>query len=648
MNKITLFFITLLCLALKLQAQSTFELGPTNEAIDNFFQTEGIQISNSVLISGNRDEQLALISDGVDGANLSIDQGIAFSTGNIEFDLSNNNSQAVTSNTHSPYLDDDLRNIDSLAVFDVVIYQFDVEIQSPTVNQIKFRYQFGSEEYPNWVGSQFNDVFAIFVSGPGFEDATNVATIPTSGNPTAVNFVNGGVLGSNSDGSPADLSQTNLYINNGHVNDGSSNTNPQPGPFPVHAEYNGITEIIESQISGLQFGETYTIKIAIADVADAAYDSGVIFDPLITDFGEADLSFSKDGEIFEMQNEEYLTPGDLLRYEFILTNLGEQLLTSIEIDDFSFPEELQIPPLENTSLLSGESLTIEAFYAITQEDINTGVVYNQAEATAITESSQSLNVLSVDPTPIPQNNPFYLQSCPECTAVILPQNPAISLIKSARVNPDIPYAPELNEVLVYDFEVKNTGNVDLYDLELNDELDFIEIYGEIDFLQVGQIDTASFFANYPIQQIDLDRGEVINQAQIFAFSPLDIQVSDASDFDNFFDDRPTRVEFSECNLEVFNAITPNNDGINDVFKIQGIECFPENRLQIFNRYGVKIYDEKNYDNQQVVFDGKSTGRATIGKDSKLPSGVYFYILEYSDREGAKQKKQGDLYINTGN
>jgi len=648
MNKFLLFIFIFSSFIVHLHAQSNIELGPTNEEIDNFFQAEGIEILNSILIAGSREGQIALISNGIDGANFSIDQGIVFSTGDVEFDLSNNNSQAVTSNSHIPFFDDDLRSIDSLAIFDVVIYQFDVEIQSPSVNQIKFRYQFGSEEYPNWVGSQFNDVFAIFVTGPGFEDGTNVATIPTSGNPTAVNSVNGGVLGANSDGTPADLSQTDLYINNGHINDGSSNTNPQPGPFPVYIEYNGITELIESEISGLQFGETYTIKIAIADVADAAYDSGVIFDPLITNFGEADLSLTKDGEVFEMQNEEFLTPGDLIQYEFTISNLGEQILSDITLEDLSFPDEIEIPELETTTLFPGESVSVNAVYAITQEDINAGVVYNQAQSTAVAESSEEQFELSVDPTPLPPNSPFYLESCPDCTAVILPQNPSIALIKSANIDPDIPYAPEVNDILVYHFVVTNTGNVDLFDVELVDQLQGIEIFGEIDFLGVGESISQAFTANYPIQQSDLDRGEIENQAEVFAFSPLDVEVTDLSDFENFFDERPTIVMFSECNLEVFNAITPNGDGINDTFKIQGIECFPENKVQIFNRYGVKIYEDKNYDNQNVVFDGKSSGRATVSRSSGVPSGVYFYILEYTDRDGEKHKKQGDLFITTGN
>ncbi|MCH8534585.1 MAG: gliding motility-associated C-terminal domain-containing protein [Flavobacteriaceae bacterium] len=647
LNKYFILVLAIFCVG-SLFAQSTINLGPSDEVINNFFEAEGISILNSSLISGNRDEQIALLSNGIEGANLAIDQGIAFSTGNIESDLLSINQSAETSNTHQAFVDADLQSIDSLAVFDPVIYQFEIQITNPTVTQIKIRYQFGSEEYPNWVGSRFNDVFAVFVSGPGFEETINVASIPTSGNPTAVNFVNGGVEGANSDGSPTDLTQTDLYINNGHVTDGSANNNPQPGPFPIHIEYNGITEVIESTITGLQFGEVYTIKLAIADVADQAFDSGVIFEPFITNIEQSEISLLKEGEIFEMQNQDYLTPGDLIKYSFTIINIGEQTLTSLMLNDFSFPDQIEIPELETTTLFPGDTISVEAFYAISQDDINAGVVYNQAEVFAIDQASQDLIAFSKDPTPLPEDHPFYLASCPFCTVVILPQNPQINLVKRALIDINTPIPPVINQEIIYSFDLKNTGNVDLYDLELIDHLPGIEIMGSVDFLQVGEIATESFTASYRVQQIDIEQGQVLNQAEVFAYSPLDQEVSDLSDFDNFFQDRPTIVEFSECQLEIFNAITPNDDGINDVFKIQGIECFPDNRVQIFNRYGVKIYDDKNYDNQQVVFDGKSSGRATLSSSSGVPSGVYFYILEYTDREGVKHKKQGDLYINQGN
>jgi uncharacterized repeat protein (TIGR01451 family) len=65
----------------------------------------------------------------------------------------------------------------------------------------------------------------------------------------------------------------------------------QPGPFPVTMEWNGLTNLLTAEKRGLTAGGTYTLKIAVADVFDAEYDSGVIFDIISgvygRDYGDA-------------------------------------------------------------------------------------------------------------------------------------------------------------------------------------------------------------------------------------------------------------------------------------------------------------------------------------------------------------------------
>ncbi|MFD2040781.1 gliding motility-associated C-terminal domain-containing protein, partial [Flavobacterium artemisiae] len=99
-----------------------------------------------------------------------------------------------------------------------------------------------------------------------------------------------------------------------------------------------------------------------------------------------------------------------------------------------------------------------------------------------------------------------------------------------------------------------------------------------------------------------------------------------------------------CPPNIYNALSPNGDGMNDTFVIEGIDCFPNNTVSIYNRYGVLIYEKKGYDNVTNPFEGFSDGRATVLKGDKLPTGTYFYILEYEDN-GRHGKKSGYLYIN---
>ena len=79
-----------------------------------------------------------------------------------------------------------------------------------------------------------------------------------------------------------------------------------------------------------------------------------------------------------------------------------------------------------------------------------------------------------------------------------------------------------------------------------------------------------------------------------------------------------------CNFaEIPQLVTPNGDGHNDVWFIPGINAYPEARVELYNRWGAKIFDASPYQNN---WDGYSSGMATIGKD-RLPAGTYFYVIQ---------------------
>lgn len=101
----------------------------------------------------------------------------------------------------------------------------------------------------------------------------------------------------------------------------------------------------------------------------------------------------------------------------------------------------------------------------------------------------------------------------------------------------------------------------------------------------------------------------------------------------------------EDEIEVFNVITPNGDGVHDVLSIDGLEDFPENTIRIYNRWGVLVYSTNAYNTEGNVFDGTSTGRVTIAEERDLPVGTYFYILDYKDATGETKTLSGYLYLN---
>ncbi|MFM1877498.1 MAG: hypothetical protein RLZZ241_364, partial [Bacteroidota bacterium] len=94
---------------------------------------------------------------------------------------------------------------------------------------------------------------------------------------------------------------------------------------------------------------------------------------------------------------------------------------------------------------------------------------------------------------------------------------------------------------------------------------------------------------------------------------------------------------------VFELITPNQDGRNDFLFIQNVDKTTNNSLQIFNRWGVSVYEGKNYNNQNRVFDGRSRNKTSINASNYLPSGVYFYVFEYEMNQ-QKNVIRGYLYL----
>lgn len=98
-------------------------------------------------------------------------------------------------------------------------------------------------------------------------------------------------------------------------------------------------------------------------------------------------------------------------------------------------------------------------------------------------------------------------------------------------------------------------------------------------------------------------------------------------------------------IEVFNVITPNGDGIHDVLTINGLESYPDNSIRIYNRWGVLVYGTQAYNTHGNIFNGSSEGRVTVDTDRKLPVGTYFYILDYKDNLGDNKTLSGYLYIN---
>ena len=88
----------------------------------------------------------------------------------------------------------------------------------------------------------------------------------------------------------------------------------------------------------------------------------------------------------------------------------------------------------------------------------------------------------------------------------------------------------------------------------------------------------------------------------------------------------------ECDeLIIFSGFSPNFDDVNETFTVLGIEQYPGNRMEVFNRFGNKVFEMDEYDNswEGTYFDGE-----------ELPQGTYYYIFE----DGRGRTYTGYVYI----
>ncbi|MFI5135591.1 MAG: choice-of-anchor L domain-containing protein, partial [Chitinophagales bacterium] len=170
-------------------AQLTFDTTLTAEQlVDKFISGQGVRVGN-ISYTGSK-ESIGYFH--CDNNAIGIESGILLSTGKITDAAGPNNSPWTTTSYFPvrskarPKGDRDLNRISRSVTYDVAILEFDF---IPFNNRISFSYVFGSEEYPEYVGSRYNDVFAFIVDGEKIHHQ-NLAVVPKTLLPVTVNNIN--------------------------------------------------------------------------------------------------------------------------------------------------------------------------------------------------------------------------------------------------------------------------------------------------------------------------------------------------------------------------------------------------------------------------------------------------------------------------
>jgi gliding motility-associated-like protein len=480
-------------------------------------------------------------------SNIGLNDGIVLATGRVVGVTGSNQNTSLTLPPAIPVnvADPDLAMIETSQRC-VAVLEFDF---IPTGDSISFRFVFGSEEYPEYVCSQYNDVFGFFLSGPGINgpftnNAINLGVLPNSTIPIAVNTVNSGSPGALSGGpSLCTASDPNWQMNSVYY------VNNQGG---ATVELDGFTVPIRTG-AAVQCGQTYHIKIAIAHAGDASLDSAVFIEG---------GSFSSNSVL----NATATTPQ---QNGTLTEGCGDAIIT-LEVPVRSADATIQLA-FRGTDIdendLSGSvaTVTIPSGTASTSFPMS-------AVADGIEEGAEQLWVVAT-----------WVADCGST-------------------------ATDSVRITLLDYSAMEIFTNDQY---LGCDRDSVEL----DALVSGGL------------------GDVtISWPNGFAGASTNVSALDNATYTvRATDECPKTVTadvqvFSGCGLSIPNVITPNNDGYNDAWVIDGLHR-TKHSVTVFNRWGQVVFESNNYAN-----NWRAVGVA---------DGTYFYEV-ISDRE--EQPAKGTLTI----
>jgi gliding motility-associated-like protein len=486
-------------------------------------------------------------------------------------------------------------------VNDVAILEFDFVASGPILT---FKYVFGSDEYLTWVNSTYNDVFAFFLSGPGItgpyaapaafpDGAQNIAGVPNS-DP----FL------------PITISSVNNVLNSEYYIDNPGNT------VNNTVSCTGYTDSLRVY-ADMVCGETYHMKLAIADGSDASLKSLVVFEEGSFQTSGAGISaYAIDGPtgFDELVLIEGCLDGELrleppaCAAEVLDVDLN---YSGIAINGVDFAA------LPTTYSLQGETVIIpietvaDGIDNEGDETLNIDMYYINLEGQLDTLTT---NIIIRD----------YIAPSVEMKPVYICNNDTV-------VAPNIiggfpPYGYLWSDGLetpTHAFEVGDAGE---YSITMSDWCGntFSEDFSVV---EPGPIFVAPTVYNcFGLQTEDLARAGAPPYTVVYNVDSLElIDYSFIAEYfgvyqvtftDQCNSSGTSTIFVDQCDTKIPNVMTPNGDGKNDTFQISGIEGFRGSSLKVFDRWGKLVFEDDDYKNN---WDGKDNA-----------DGTYFFIFTRSD------------------
>ncbi len=331
------------------------------------------------------------------GTTFPISSGVLLTTGNATAAIGPNTSGSFTNNvpaTPNVSSDPHLNAIANSGVTNGTVLEFDF---IPAGDTISFNYIFGSDEYPEFSPSSFNDAFGFFLWGPGISGpyslagypsgGTNLAIIPGTTIPVTINNLG-----------PGAGQYPQYYVNNlGGAGYGTA------------IQYDATTAVLSCNAS-VQCGETYHIKLAICNVGDQAYDSGVFLQA--NSFSSeaiqvAVATVTGDTSVYEACSEASLI---FIRPE---SQLGDTMIVTYEISGTAI-EGLDFNDIPNPVTFLPDEDTVVLTITPTADGFSDNFEYVTITCTTISQcgdtivSTGTLYILDSIPIPITETDPVVL------------------------------------------------------------------------------------------------------------------------------------------------------------------------------------------------------------------------------------------------
>ena len=248
------------------------------------------------------------------------------------------------------------------------------------------------------------------------------------------------------------------------------------------------------------------------------------------------------------------TPGDQITYVFEVQNCGNEDLDNIVITDLAaqFSGSNPFPAISNINpsiLTPGQTGTGTAVYNISQFDIDSGIVSNQASVEAQDPSDTVVEDISDSGNPADEQGTGQ-----DPTTTIINGEACIELIKFSTLELGMDGVATPGDEIKFEYEVINCGNLTLQDVNIIETTGLfsgtngLPIFNNPVGINLSPGQTGSGSAAYQLSQFDIDAGVVTNQAIVSGMTTNGIEVQDVSDSGNPIDDMGTDADITQNNI----------------------------------------------------------------------------------------------------